>query len=151
MAIRYFHDQCRYRFENRRVINRWLREVAHLEGGYRIGELGVIFCSAERLLEMNREFLQHDYFTDIITFDDSDLDGAGTLHGELYIDIETVADNATMYATTSLHEMHRIILHGVLHLCGQGDKSDVEAKEMRAKEERYLSLLSTKIIFSTPQ
>lgn len=141
MAIRYFNDQCSYRFTNRRVVNSWLREVARLEGGYRIGEVGVVFCSAERLLEMNKEFLSHDYFTDIITFDDSDLEGEKIISGELYIDIETVADNARLYGATTLQEMHRIILHGVLHLCGQGDKSEGDAKEMRAKEERYLSLL----------
>lgn len=104
-------------------------------------DLNVIFCSAERLLEMNREFLGHDYFTDIITFDDSDLEVTRTLAGELFIDTETVADNARLYATTSLREMHRILAHGVLHLSGQGDKSAKDAVEMRRKEEKYLALL----------
>ncbi len=139
MAIRYFHDQCNYRFTQRRVINRWLRAVAQSEG-YELVGLGVIFCSAERLLEMNREFLGHDYFTDIITFDDSDLEG-GVVEGELYIDVETVEDNAHLYATTPLREMHRILAHGVLHLCGQGDKSPADSVQMRGKEERALSLL----------
>ncbi|MFI3305189.1 MAG: rRNA maturation RNase YbeY [Rikenellaceae bacterium] len=139
MAIRYFNDNCTYRFVGRRTINRWLREVAQSEG-YRVLDIGVIFCSAERLLAMNREFLQHDYYTDIITFDDSDLEG-GVISGELFIDVETVADNATLYGSTPLREMHRILVHGTLHLCGQGDKSLEDSVEMRAKEDRYLSLL----------
>ncbi|MFI3303582.1 MAG: rRNA maturation RNase YbeY [Rikenellaceae bacterium] len=140
MAIRYFHDQCSYKFTQRRIINRWLREVARLEG-YKLLEVGVVFCSAQRLLEMNREFLGHDYFTDIITFDDSDLVRFKIISGELFIDIETVADNARLYGSTPLREMHRILVHGVLHLCGQGDKSPEDSVVMRSKEDRYLSLL----------
>ncbi len=139
MAIRYYHDQCDYKFGQRLIINRWLKSVAQSEG-YRLTNLGVIFCSAQRLLEMNREFLGHDYFTDIITFDDSDLDG-GIVEGELYIDVETVADNARQYDATPLREMHRILAHGVLHLCGQGDKSPADSVQMRAKEDKSLALL----------
>ncbi len=139
MAISYYHDQSKYRFTSRRLINGWLKEIA-AEEGYRLTDLGVIFCSSQRLLEMNREFLQHDYFTDIITFDDSDLDG-GVVAGELYIDVETVEDNAREYSTSPLREMHRILAHGVLHLTGQGDKSEEDAAEMRRKEEYYLSKL----------
>lgn len=112
-----------------------------------MGEVNVIFCSAERLLEINREFLQHDYYTDIITFDYSDLD-EGYISGDLFIDVETVADNATQYDTTPLAEMHRILVHGVMHLCGQGDKSPEEAVAMRSKEDRYLALLFEKTLSS---
>ncbi len=140
MAIRYHHDGCRYRFVQRRLVARWLREVSSREG-YAFGDLDVIFCSSERLLAMNREFLGHDYFTDIITFDYSDLEQLRYIAGELYIDVETVADNARNFSTTPLREMHRILVHGVLHLCGQGDKSPKDAKQMRSKEDRYLSLL----------
>ncbi len=137
--IRYNHDSCRYKFENRRIINRWLKESAAAEG-YSLEEVNIIFCSAERLLEINREFLQHDYFTDIITFDYSDLD-EGYIAGELFIDIETVADNAAQYGATPLEEMHRILIHGIMHLCGQGDKTPSSAAEMRAKENKYLQRL----------
>lgn len=119
-------------------MNQWLKQIA-LSEGYELVDLGVIFCSSERLLAMNNEFLGHDYFTDIITFDESDLD-AGYVAGELYIDVETVEDNATQYNTTPLREMHRILAHGVLHLTGQGDKSEKDAAEMRRKEEHYLSM-----------
>ncbi len=127
-------------------MNRWLREIALAEG-YSLSDVGVVFCSSQELLAMNREFLQHDYFTDIITFDDSDLEIAKVICGELYIDVETVEDNAKIYGASPLREMHRILAHGVLHLCGQGDKSDVEAKEMRAKEEYYLKLLDELIAY----
>lgn len=137
--ITYNFDGCKYRFEQRRKINRWLKESAVAEG-FTMGQVNVIFCSAERLLEINREFLQHDYYTDIITFDYSELDEK-YIAGELFIDIETVADNAAQYGVTPLAEMHRILVHGVMHLCGQGDKSPSEALQMRAKEDKYLAEL----------
>ncbi len=137
--ITYNLDRCNYKFADRRKINRWLKESAAAEG-YSMGDLNIIFCSAERLLEINREFLSHDYFTDIITFDYSDL-SEGYISGELYIDVETVADNAAQYGTAPLCEMHRILVHGVMHLCGQADKSPADAQAMRAKEERYLAAL----------
>ncbi|MFI3302942.1 MAG: rRNA maturation RNase YbeY [Rikenellaceae bacterium] len=139
MAVRYYTDDTNYKFKQRRIISSWLREVARSEG-YELVDVGVIFCSGRRLREMNVEFLQHDYFTDIITFDDSDL-SAGYISGELYIDVDTVADNARLYDTSPLREMHRVVVHGVLHLCGQGDKNDADALEMRAKEDKYLQLL----------
>ncbi|MFR9513085.1 MAG: rRNA maturation RNase YbeY [Rikenellaceae bacterium] len=137
--IRYNLDSCNYRFNNRRIINRWLKESAVAEG-YAMGDVNIIFCSAARLLEINREFLQHDYYTDIITFDYSDL-GEGYISGDLFIDVETVADNASQYGATPLDEMHRILVHGIMHLCGQGDKSPEDAVAMRAKEDKYLALL----------
>ncbi|MFR9503602.1 MAG: rRNA maturation RNase YbeY [Rikenellaceae bacterium] len=137
--IRYNVDSCKYNFSDRRRINRWLKESALAEG-YDMGDINVIFCSSERLLEINHQYLQHDYYTDIITFDYSDLD-EGYISGDLFIDIETVADNATQYGATPLEEMHRILIHGVMHLCGQGDKTPPEAIEMRSKEDKYLALL----------
>ncbi len=139
--IRYNHDSCRYSFGNRRIINRWLKESA-LSEGYALGDMNVIFCSSERLLQINREFLQHDYFTDIITFDYSDLEVMKYISGDLFIDIETVADNASQYGVSPLEEMHRVLVHGVMHLCGQGDKSPEDAAAMRAKENKYLAKLS---------
>ena len=96
MAIRYFNDSCTYRLPEKRRTREWLAEVAR-EEGYAVGEINYIFCSAERLLEINREFLNHDYYTDIITFDESDLRGEGVINGEIYIDVETVADNAAQF------------------------------------------------------
>ncbi|MBQ8471565.1 MAG: rRNA maturation RNase YbeY [Alistipes sp.] len=137
MAVHYHTDDCRYRLPEKRRTSAWLREVA-AEEGYRLGEVNYIFCSARRLLEMNREVLGHDYFTDIITFDYSDLKGEGIIHGDIYIDVETVRDNARIYGATALEEMRRVVVHGVLHLCGQKDKTPRANRQMHRKEDKYL-------------
>ncbi len=140
MSIIYSNNDTPYRFGNRRLIGRWLKQVAECEG-YTMGDVGVVFCSSQQLLQINRDFLAHDYYTDIITFDDSDLEVTRTISGELYIDVDTVRDNAKLFGVTALREMHRVLVHGILHLSGQGDKRDDEAQQMRAKENRYLELL----------
>ena len=111
-----------------------------MEGDYSIAEISYVFCSAERHRAMNIEFLGHDYFTDIITFDDSNL-REGYIAGDIFIDIETVADNARLYGATARQEMLRVIVHGVLHLCGQKDKTPRAEKQMHKKEDKYLALL----------
>jgi rRNA maturation RNase YbeY len=140
MDILYFNDECNYRLRDKRLLRRWLREVARREGGYQIEQVNYAFCSAERHRAMNIEFLGHDYFTDIITFDDSRLN-EGYIAGDIFIDVETVADNARIYGTTARREMLRVIVHGVLHLCGQKDKTPRAERQMHAKEDRYLVLL----------
>ncbi len=137
MAVHYHTDDCRYRLPEKRRTSAWLTAVS-AEEGYQMGEVNYIFCSARRLLEMNRQFLGHDYYTDIITFDYSDLKGEGVIHGDIYIDIETVRDNARIYGATSLEEMRRVIVHGVLHLCGQKDKTPRANAQMHRKEDKYL-------------
>ena len=137
MAVHYHTEDCRYRLPEKRRTSAWLNEVA-AEEGYRMGEVNYIFCSAARLLEMNRQFLGHDYFTDIITFDYSDLKGEGVIHGDIYIDIETVRDNARIYGVSWLNEMRRVVVHGVLHLCGQKDKTPRANAQMHRKEDKYL-------------
>ena len=137
MAVHYHTEDCRYRLPEKRRTSAWLNEVA-AEEGYRMGEVNYIFCSAQRLLEMNRQFLGHDYFTDIITFDYSDLKGEGIIHGDIYIDIETVRDNARIYGVSWLNEMRRVVVHGVLHLCGQKDKTPRANAQMHRKEDKYL-------------
>ena len=116
--------------------------LAAAEEGYRIEQINYIFCSAQHLLEMNKQFLGHDYYTDIITFDYSDLKGEGIIHGDIYIDVETVADNARQYGATRLEEMRRVVVHGVLHLCGQKDKTPRANAQMHRKEDKYLKLWS---------
>jgi rRNA maturation RNase YbeY len=119
-----------------------LRDVAREEGGYEVAEISYIFCSAERHRAMNIEFLGHDYFTDIITFDESDLK-EGYIAGDIFIDIETVRDNARLYGATAREEMLRVIVHGVLHLCGQKDKTPRAERQMHKKEDKYLALLKS--------
>ena len=140
MKINFYTDSCNYRLPQKRLMRRWLQEVAQQEGGYEIAEINYVFCSAERHRAMNIEFLGHDYFTDIITFDDSNLK-EGFIAGDIFIDIETVRDNARLYGATARQEMHRVIVHGVLHLCGQKDKTPRTEKQMHKKEDKYLALL----------
>ena len=138
MAVKYYTDDCSYRLPRKRLTAEWLRRVAEAEG-YELGDVSYIFCSAQRLLEMNRQYLGHDYFTDVITFDYSDRKGARVISGDIFIDVETVADNARLYGFPTLQEMRRVVVHGVLHLCGHGDKTPEEERAMRALEDRSLA------------
>ena len=137
MAVRYYNDDCKYRLPQKRLTAEWLRRVAE-EEGYVLGDVSYIFCSAQRLLEMNRQYLGHDYFTDVITFDYSDRSDTRIVSGDIFIDVETVADNALQYGATALQEMRRVVVHGVLHLCGQGDKTPRSNAQMHRKEDKYL-------------
>lgn len=137
MAVHYYTDGCKYRLPQKRLTTAWLRRSAEAEG-YALGELSYVFCSAKRLLEMNRQYLGHDYFTDVITFDYSDRKGSRVVSGDIFIDVETVADNARQYGFTTLEEMRRVIVHGLLHLCGQGDKTPRTNAQMHRKEDKYL-------------
>ena len=137
--VRYYNEETSYRLPEKRRTADWLRRVAE-EEGYTLGEVTYIFCSSERHLAINKEFLGHDYFTDIITFDYSDLEGERVVSGDIFIDVETVRDNARIYSTTFLSEMRRVVVHGVLHLCGQKDKSPSAEKQMHRKEDKYLAV-----------
>lgn len=120
-----------------RRISRWIRAVA-AEYGFSVGNIHYIFCSDERELAVNREFLGHDYYTDVITFDYST---ASTLNGDIFISLDTVRSNAEMVGATFEHELHRILIHGVLHLTGQGDKTPETKVQMTEKEEKALAKL----------
>lgn len=124
------------------AIRRWIQEVIRLEG-YKSGEINYIFCSSEYHRQMNRDFLGHDYFTDVITFEERESRvEEGVVAGEVYIDVATVTDNASIYNVLPINEMRRVIVHGALHLCGHKDKSPTAEKNMRRMENRYLKLLS---------
>jgi rRNA maturation RNase YbeY len=120
-----------------RSVSRWIRAVA-ADYGFSVGNIHYIFCSDERELAVNREFLGHDYYTDVITFDYST---ASTLNGDIFISLDTVRSNAEMVGATFEHELHRIIIHGVLHLTGQGDKTPETKVQMTEKEEKALAKL----------
>lgn len=121
---------------NQRAVTRWIKAVA-AHYGFTVGNINYIFCSDERELEVNREFLGHDYYTDVITFDYST---ASTLNGDIFISLDTIRSNAEMVGTTFDQELLRIIIHGVLHLTGQADKTPETKAQMTAKEEHALSL-----------
>ena len=144
--IRFFTQDCSYNLAQRLKIRRWIDEVIRREG-YRAGEINYIFCSSEYHRQLNRDFLGHDYFTDVITFEDRESRvGEGVVAGEVYIDVATVTDNAPMYNTLPINEMRRVIVHGALHLCGHKDKSPSAERKMRQMENRYLKLLRDEIL-----
>ena len=143
MDINYHCQECNYRLRHKRAIRNWLRAVAMSEGEFEVGEINYIFCPSSLHRQMNIDFVGHDYFTDIITFDYSELD-EGYISGDIYIDYQTVADNARIYGTTAEKEMRRIVVHGVLHLCGQGDKTPETEVVMHSKEDKYLNLFDEK-------
>lgn len=141
MAVRYQTEDCNFQFKGRRKTSDWIRRVAAAEG-YRTGDITVVFCSDAALLEVNRQFLSHDYFTDIITFDYTDQEKK-IISGDLMISIDTVRDNAVEFGATFENELFRVIIHGVLHLLGHGDKAPGEEAKMHALEDKYLSIRET--------
>jgi len=140
MEINFVHENVDVDI-NEEQISEWVEEVIETEEK-KMGEITVVFCDDEYLLDVNREHLNHDYYTDIITFDYvvGDL-----IMGELYISVDRIADNAKEFAVDFLTELQRVIIHGVLHLCGYPDATDTEKQVMRSKENEALSILGVKI------
>lgn len=121
----------------KREITAWVRAVAE-SYGYKVGEIAYIFVDDEKILEVNRQYLQHDYYTDIITFDYTEGKRIG---GDLFISLDTVRTNAEQVGATYDDELHRVIIHGILHLCGINDKGPGEREIMEAAEDKALALL----------
>ena len=115
----------------------WIKEVAATYQK-KVGEIAYFFCDDEKILEVNRQYLQHDYYTDIITFDYCE---GNKLSGDLFISLDTVRSNSELFGTDYNPELHRVIIHGVLHLCGINDKGPGEREIMEAAENRALELL----------
>ncbi|MBR4924797.1 MAG: rRNA maturation RNase YbeY [Prevotella sp.] len=115
----------------------WIKAVV-ASYGKRVGEIGYLFVNDERIIEVNREYLGHDYFTDIITFDYCEGD---TLNGDIVISLDTVRSNAELFGRPYDEELHRVIIHGVLHLCGINDKGPGEREIMEAAENKALAML----------
>lgn len=124
---------------DREKVERWIVEVARRHGR-RVGAITYIFCDDARILEVNKEFLNHDYFTDIITFDDTT---GRLIRGDIFISLDTVASNAETVGTTYDDELMRVIIHGILHLCGINDKGPGEREIMEAHENDALALWRT--------
>ena len=131
-----FEDVDAVSFEHSSILD-WYSKVANQEEKV-LGDLTIIFCSDDYLLEVNREHLDHDYYTDIITFDYSDFP---TVSGDLFISVDRVKENATDFNVSFEHELHRVIIHGFLHLCGYFDKTNEDELLMRSKENQALSLI----------
>lgn len=118
----------------------WIKAVAATYGR-KVGEVGYLFVDDEKILEVNREYLGHDYYTDIITFD---YDEDDTINGDLVISLDTVRTNAEQFGKAYDEELHRVIIHGILHLCGINDKGPGEREIMEAAENRALAILEGK-------
>jgi rRNA maturation RNase YbeY len=121
----------------RRETTAWIKAVAATYGK-RVGEVGYMFVDDEKILEVNREYLGHDYYTDIITFD---YDEGDVINGDIVISLDTVRSNAEQLGKPYDEELHRVIIHGILHLCGINDKGKGEREMMEAAENRALQLL----------
>ena len=136
--IRYFKEDTIFEFKARALNNKWLKMVAESEIR-RIGDINIIFCSDNYILDVNMKYLQHDYFTDIITFDYCE---KNRLNGDLFISVDSVRENSLFYGTEFSDELNRVIVHGILHLVGYDDHSEEDIAVMRSKEDYYLGLRS---------
>ena len=120
----------------KRDTNAWIKAVA-AQYGRKVGEIGYLFVNDEKILEVNKEYLGHDYYTDIITFD---YDEGDVINGDLVISLDTVRSNALLFGKTYNEELHRVIIHGILHLCGINDKGPGEREIMDAAENKALAM-----------
>jgi len=135
-AIQFFEEDITYTLKQKTAIRQWVTETITAEG-YKLKELTYIFCSDSYLLQINQQYLNHDTYTDIITFDNSDI--AKTIVGDIFISIDRIRENAIKFSHTEADELHRVIIHGALHLLGYKDKSPADKKKMTLKEDFYLN------------
>ncbi len=131
-----FHiENIPFKLANRQKLKAWIKQVA-TEEGKTLGDINYIFCGDDYLLSVNKTYLNHDYFTDVITFDYSE---QSVISGDVFISVDTVRANAQEYSVSFENELYRVMVHGVLHLCGYKDASKSESLIMRKKEDLYLT------------
>lgn len=140
-GIRFFFNDVKISFRDRTILKLFLASLFKKERRS-IDHLNIIFCTDERLLQINKDFLNHNYYTDIITFHYASSDQP--IQAELYISVDRVRENADDLGSTINAELHRVIFHGCLHLCGYGDKTSQQIKNMREREDYYLRLYFSK-------
>lgn len=133
--IGFFEEGVSYKLKHKTAIKAWVTEAIKFEG-FKLKELNYIFCSDTYLLKLNQQYLNHDTYTDIITFDNSDTNKV--IWGDIFISIDRVNENAIKYNIPMADELHRVIIHGALHLLGYTDKSPIDKKKMTLKEDFYL-------------
>jgi len=138
-VINYFNEDTKIPKFKRRLYSNWIKSIVN-KYGYKLGEINYIFCSDKYILEINRQYLNHDYFTDIITFN---YNNDKLISSDIYISIDTVAKNAEYYNVKFENELNRVMIHGILHLLGFDDKSEDEKIVMRNKEDEALDFLSS--------
>ena len=137
MAITFLNNEIKFLLKDKTKLKKWITEVVEKQKK-RVGDIGYLFCDDEYILQVNREYLDHDTYTDIITFDYVEGD---IISGDILISIDRVGENAKTFGCTFEHELHRVIIHGVLHLLGGKDKTPAEAAAMRKKENQALKIM----------
>ncbi|MDZ7933691.1 MAG: rRNA maturation RNase YbeY [Emticicia sp.] len=135
--INFHSESIDFKVTNPIKTRRWLKSVIEAEG-FKLGEINYVFCNDEYLHKINLEYLDHDTLTDIITFDNSE--DENLIEGDIFVSIERITENAKDFNTTFEQEFKRVVVHGVLHLCGYYDKTDEDEKQMRTKEDHYINL-----------
>jgi len=135
-AIQFFEEDISYKLKNKALVRQWIKDTIAAEG-FKLRELTYVFCSDAYLLPMNQQYLDHDTYTDIITFDNSEVEGDIT--GDIFISVERIRENAAEFKISETDEMHRVIIHGALHLLGYTDKTIVTKQKMTQKEDEYLA------------
>ena len=135
-AIYFFEEDITYNLKQKTAVRQWITETITAEG-YKLKELNYIFCSDRYLLQINQQYLKHDTYTDIITFDNSDTEKL--IIGDIFISIERIRENAAKFNLPETDELHRVIIHGALHLLGYKDKTPVTKQKMTQKEDFYLN------------
>jgi len=138
--IQFFCEDIKFSISQKLALRNWIKSVINLESGALEG-LNYIFCSDAYLQKLNKKFLDHDCLTDILTFNQSESE---SIQGEIFISLDRVRENSKLYQCSFEEELHRVIIHGALHLIGYKDRTRKEKELMREKEEAYLSLLSNK-------
>jgi len=138
MSIQYFNEDIAFPKVKKRITSNWIKQVISIEEK-RVGDISFIFCSDEYLLDVNKKYLNHDYFTDIITFDDVE---GNVINGDIFISVDRVKENSKEFEISFDNEVHRIIIHGVLHLLGYKDKVKKDKDLMTEKEDLYLKLFN---------
>lgn len=135
-SISFFEEDISFKLKNKAHVRQWITDAIQNEG-FKLKELTYIFCSDNYLLQINQQYLDHDTYTDIITFDNSE--GNKIVTGDIFISIERIRENAAKFNVPETNELHRVIIHGVLHLLGYKDKSALDKQKMTEKEDFYLS------------
>ncbi|MDN3581917.1 rRNA maturation RNase YbeY [Mucilaginibacter flavus] len=135
-AIQFFEEDISYKLKNKTLVRQWIKDTIIAEG-FKLKELTYVFCSDAYLLPMNQQYLNHDTLTDIITFDNSDEEDQ--IVGDIFISIDRIRENAAKFGVTETQELHRVIIHGALHLLGYTDKTVVTKQKMTQKEDEYLA------------
>ncbi len=135
--ISFFTEDITFKLSQKQKVREWVHKTAIEEGFKRVTELNFVFCSDDYLLNINKQYLQHDTYTDIVTFDSSDEESI--IAGDIFISVDRVRDNAQKFKVSETDELHRVIVHGVLHLCGYLDKKKEDKEKMTAKENVYLA------------